>query len=321
MGGFAEGAPCWADVMLPDVAAGKRFYGELFGWMFGDGPYSRAYREGRLVAALAGKRDGRMPTVWTVYFAAPDIAALTGRVRSAGGQVVSGPLPVRDGTMALAADPEGAVFGLWQGPQGTGFGVQQEPMSFCWTELYSRDKSVVDPFYSAVFRFGVTDLGPHGGDELRVWSPAGTRPGPDSAVGGRILIEDSFPPEMPSHFLVYFRVPDCDLAAATVTRLGGRVHMAPTDTPYGRIAVFSDNQGADFAVLQDYEVEGSAEAAAESDAEATQEFDVLAATDAADASEAANAANAVRGSGAGGAARRFGTADAALEVGRPGAVN
>ena len=35
MAAFAEGEPCWVDVSLPDVEAGKRFYGELFGWTFG----------------------------------------------------------------------------------------------------------------------------------------------------------------------------------------------------------------------------------------------------------------------------------------------
>ncbi|MFD6948468.1 VOC family protein, partial [Streptomyces roseolus] len=32
-------------------------------------------------------------------------------------------------------------------------------------------------------------------------------------------------------------------------RLGGRVAEPPVDTPYGRIAVLHDNQGARFAVL------------------------------------------------------------------------
>ncbi|MFE4643233.1 VOC family protein, partial [Streptomyces sp. NPDC056730] len=28
MDAFAEGTPCWVDVSLPDLEAGKRFYGE-----------------------------------------------------------------------------------------------------------------------------------------------------------------------------------------------------------------------------------------------------------------------------------------------------
>ncbi|GAA3058425.1 hypothetical protein GCM10020000_46470 [Streptomyces olivoverticillatus] len=56
--GIPEGMPCWADAMLPDVEAGKRFYGELFGWTFEDsggeyGHYTQAFHDGKNVAALA----------------------------------------------------------------------------------------------------------------------------------------------------------------------------------------------------------------------------------------------------------------------------
>ncbi|MFD4631279.1 VOC family protein [Streptomyces sp. NPDC058284] len=269
-GGYAEGVPCWADAMLPDVAGGKRFYGELFGWTFdeGAGPeyghYTQAYSEGLPVAALAPKADGRMPTVWTVYLATPDAAALAERVRDAGGSMIREPVRVDPaGTMGLAADPEGAVFGLWQAGTHQGFGKQRQPGSYCWTEVYSRDGDVVDPFYESVFGYGSTelDLGPGldlgldrdlGGADFRAWSPAGAEPGPDTAVGGRALLTGSpSAARMPPHFLVYFQVTDTDAAAATTTRLGGRVQAPPADSPYGRIAVLTDNQGAMFAVLQD----------------------------------------------------------------------
>jgi predicted enzyme related to lactoylglutathione lyase len=192
-----------------------------------------------------------MPTVWTVYFATPDAVSLAGRIRDAGGQLVVEPMPVGPfGTMALAADPEGAVFGLWQGGTHTGFEKQQEPGSFCWTEVYSRDKTVVDPFYESVFGYGGYDLEDAGVD-FRTWSPVGAKPGPDTAIGGRSVMSGAFPVEMPSHFLIYFNVADCDATADAVVRLGGRVQAPPFDIPYGRIAVLMDDQGASFAVLQD----------------------------------------------------------------------
>jgi uncharacterized protein len=251
---FPQGAPCWVDVALPDVAAGKRFYGELFGWTFGEGPavagaHVDALSDGKLVAALVPKRDGRMPTVWGVYFATSDAAALSRAIRDAGGQVITAPVQVgRAGTMALAADPGGAVFGLWQAGDRAGFEKQGEPGSFCWTEVYTRDKERADPFYERVFGFQGTDL-PDDSIDFRMWSPAGTEPGEDTAVGGRSVITDAFPAEMPGHFLIYFCVDDCDETAAAATSLGGRIQSRPFDIPYGRIAVLADNQGASFAVL------------------------------------------------------------------------
>lgn len=63
---------------------------------------------------------------------------------------------------------------------------------------------------------------------------------------------------MPAHFLAYFAVPDCDQSVATVQRLGGRVTADPFDTPYGRIAVVADNQGAVFGLLSEPRVKTGA---------------------------------------------------------------
>ncbi|GAA2408009.1 VOC family protein [Streptomyces pulveraceus] len=267
MAAFARSAPCWVDVQLPDLEAGKRFYGELFGWTFraGDGPYADAFSGGKLVAALAAKQDGRMPTAWGIYFATDDIVESAARIREAGGQVITEPVRAgRAGALAQAADPGGAVFGLWQAGDREGFQKQNEPVSFCWTEVYTRQKDRVDAFYEKVFGFQGTELDASGADasgaagpgtdesgpDFLMWSPAGTEPGPETAVGGRSVITDAFPAEMPSYFLSYFAVQDCNSTAGHAVRLGGRISAPPFDIPHGRMAVLQDDQGAVFGVLQ-----------------------------------------------------------------------
>ncbi|MFD0544364.1 VOC family protein [Streptomyces mexicanus] len=237
---FREGVPCWVDAQLPDIEAGKRFYGELFGWSFAtedeDGtPYGGsvvARLEGAPVASLTAKRDGRMPTVWTVYFAAPDPGALAGRIRAGGGRLLGEPRPVGPfGRALLAADPEHAVFGLWQPGAYAGFGRRHEPGSFGWAQLYTRDTEAADAFYGGLFH-----------DALF---------GPDARPDfGRAAVTDVFPPQMPPHFLVHFRVADAEAALGTVARLGGRVQVPPFAASYGTVAVVADNQGASFALLQ-----------------------------------------------------------------------
>ncbi|MCX4990252.1 MULTISPECIES: VOC family protein [unclassified Streptomyces] len=235
--GFSEGVPCWVDAQLPDVEAGKRFYGELFGWTFPEesGLSGWAELDGEPVAGLTPKRDGRMPTVWTVYFATPDAVALARRITEAGGRIITAPAEVGAsgelGREALATDPEGAVFGLWQPGTHPGFGRRHERRTFCWAELYARDTATVDRFYGALFR-----------DALF---------GPDATPDfGRVPVSGVFPAEMPPHFVVHFGVEDCEEALGTVNRLGGRVQVTPFDTSYGRVAVVTDNQGASFAVLE-----------------------------------------------------------------------
>ncbi|MGC9378049.1 VOC family protein [Streptomyces sp. MH13] len=233
------------DARLSDVAAGKRFYGGLFGWTFEEAEEEReAARDaaaggavwarlgGAPVAALARKTDGRMPTVWSVYFHTPDAAALAERIRAGGGQIVTPPHPVGDlGTAALAADPDGAVFALWQPGRHPGFGRRREPGAFAWAELYTRNTEAANAFYGDLFHEALF--------------------GPDASPDfGRAPVSDVFPAEMPPHFLVHFQVEDCGAALGAVDRLGGRVRVPPFETSYGRVAVVSDGQGASFALLQ-----------------------------------------------------------------------
>ncbi|MEU4210138.1 VOC family protein [Streptomyces sp. NPDC026206] len=253
--GFPEGAPCWADVMLSDVAAGKRFYGEILGWTFEDaggeyGHYTQAFHGGKNVAALAPKPDGRMPTAWSVYFASRDAAATGDRIRAAHGQIIMGPMAIGGfGTMLMAADPGGAVFGVWEAGSHKGFEKRGEPGAYGWTEAYTWDAKAIDPFYEEVFGFATHDLSDEAGIEFAVWTPAGAPATPENAVAGRAVMDDRFPREMPAHFLVYFVVEDCDAVVRAVQRLHGRIRWEPQDTPYGRFALLADDQGADFAVI------------------------------------------------------------------------
>ncbi|MFH9398984.1 VOC family protein [Streptomyces sp. NPDC017638] len=231
---YGEGVPCWVDAQLPDVEAGKRFYGELFGWTFQEAYGSSVWAllgEDR-VAALAPKTDGRMPTVWTVSFATPDAAALARRITAAGGRMITDPYPAGGlGTAALAADPEGAVFGLWQPGGHRGFGRRRAPGTFVWAELYTRDTAAANTFYGDLFHDAL--FGPGAAPDF-----------------GRAEVTDVFPAEMPPHFVAHFRVTGLDDALGTVRRLGGRVQAPPFETSYGRVAVVTDNQGASFALLQ-----------------------------------------------------------------------
>ncbi|MFF1273998.1 VOC family protein [Streptomyces marokkonensis] len=231
---YTEGTPCWVDAQLPDVEAGKRFYGELFGWTFEDQPQGtvRALKDGEPVASLDHKPDGRLPTVWTVSFATPDAGALCARIRAGGGQVVSPPLPFGDlGSTALVTDPEGAVFALWQGARTPGFGRRHEPGTFAWVQLYTRDTEAANTFYGDLFHDAL--FGPDADPDF-----------------GRAPVTDVFAAEMPPHFLVHFAVEDLPAGLARVARLGGRVQVPAFDASYGTVAVVTDDQGASFALLR-----------------------------------------------------------------------
>ncbi|EST39456.1 hypothetical protein N566_01880 [Streptomycetaceae bacterium MP113-05] len=243
--------------MLPDVAAGKRFYGELLGWSFGatdpgrEG-YTTATLDGKAVAGLVAKPDGRMPTDWNVHLSTSDIAGAADRIRDAGGQVIMDPFALGGaGATAVAADPGGAVFQLWQPGTMKGFEATGTPGAYAWAEVHTRsaDKEAVDTFYDAVFGFVTSDLTEVLGEDFLRWAPRGEPADEAHAIGGRALIAADAPEELPAHFLLYFAVQDCDEAVRRTARLGGRTVLEPTGTPFGRHAVLVDDQGAFFAVI------------------------------------------------------------------------
>jgi predicted enzyme related to lactoylglutathione lyase len=252
MAGFSEGAPCWADVSLPDLAAGQRFYGELFGWTFHDqgeefGHYTMALSGGKNAAALMGKMDPAMPTAWGVYFASDDVARTAARIREAGGQVLFGPDTVADsGVMLGALDPGGSFFGVWQAGSHPGFAVVNEPGAYCWTENHTKDAAAVDPFYDAVFGYDAQQIGDGTHFDYKVWSLPGTK---DAQVAGRMQRGGDLPEDAPAGYQTYFVVKDCDAGADTVRRLGGQVIHEPHDSPFGRMALVADDQGASFAII------------------------------------------------------------------------
>src|SRR4029453_6109224 len=117
-----DGTPTWIDLGIPDPERAMAFYGALFGWEFEVGPpesggYTQCLLGGRRVAALVRNPDPDATEFWwNMYLATGDCDATARRVVDAGGTLVTAPMDVLDqGRMAIAKDPVGAQFGLWQG--------------------------------------------------------------------------------------------------------------------------------------------------------------------------------------------------------------
>ncbi|MFF4040019.1 VOC family protein [Streptomyces sp. NPDC001816] len=251
-----EGTPCWADAMFSDVEGAKSFYGEVLGWTFGEaaseyGNYTQAYANGKAVAAVVPPMPGQEgQSQWCLYFASPDATTTAARIRDNGGEVLMEPMQVGDfGTMCLALEPSGAVFGVWQAGAHEGFEATAVPGAYTWAEVFTRDPDKTDTFLTAVFPYAAKQLEDDGVD-FRVFNLG------DDTVLGRMRMTDEFPPEVPSYINVYFGVDDCDGAVARATKLGGILRFGPMGSPFGRFAALSDPQGANFSVIDTTTTEG-----------------------------------------------------------------
>jgi predicted enzyme related to lactoylglutathione lyase len=239
------GGPCWTELGTDDLEGAKRFYTELFGWRPETDPrqeaggYTVAHIGDAAVAALTPLYQESQPVAWHVSFAVTDADATARAVREHGGTVVVDPMDIFDvGRFAVALDPGGAAFHLWQARAFAGAGLFNAPGSLGWVELLTRSPEEAKAFYTAVLGWSVRP------------SEVYTQWGIDGAdFGGMMTMDDKFPHEVPPHWLPYFAVEDVDLTADTAVRAGGTLLMEPATVPEGpRIAVLRDPQHAVFGV-------------------------------------------------------------------------
>jgi uncharacterized protein len=263
---YAPGTPSWVDLASPDPDASARFYGGLFGWDAPDpgpveesGGYRMLQRDGRNVAGLGPTQTEDQPAMWTTYVSTDDAEGVAAKVRDAGGEVVLEPFDVLGaGRMAVLADPAGASISVWQPQTHHGADVVNEPGSLCWNELATRDIDEAKAFYRAAFGWE-GDTNAYGDTSYTEWKLGGR------TIGGMIAMNDEWPAEVPPQWMVYFAVEDVDAATRRVEELGGKVAVAPSDTPAGRFAVVNDPHGAVFSIIALAQRADSAEAEDEDD--------------------------------------------------------
>lgn len=250
----APGAFCWIDLGTTDAAAAKGFYGKLLGWEFEDGrapqggTYTMIRRNGRDVGGMyelsAEMRSQGIPPNWMSYIAVEDADATANRAESAGAEILMGPMDVMDiGRMAVVQDPTGAAFSVWQSKGHPGSGIVGEPGSVCWNELMTRDAAAAKKFYADVFGYTMDDQ-PMGNFVYTILRKGERR------EGGLMQITPEMGP-LPSHWMIYFSVTDCEGTMEQAKALGGKTIVGPMDVPnVGRFAILQDPQGAAFAVIR-----------------------------------------------------------------------
>lgn len=244
---YAPGSPSFVDIGT-DLDAAIPFYTELFGWTVESmgpnaGSYGMFLRNGK-VAAGHGPKTNPGPPVWTTYVTVADVDAACGTVTGAGGTVVLPPMDVfTAGRMAVVQDPQGGVVSLWQAGDSIGCEVVDEPGSFTWTELLSRDPDGSKAFYTEVFGWTAET---HAGGPMPYteFQLAGT------SVAGMMGMPPMVPPEVPTYWNVYFAVADLDASRAKVAELGGSELFPPMEIAVGRFCGVQDPQGATFTIIQ-----------------------------------------------------------------------
>jgi predicted enzyme related to lactoylglutathione lyase len=268
--GYIPGVPCWIDTSQPDPEAALPFYSGLFGWEFEDvmppdaeGKYFMARLRGGDVAGVGSLPQGAPPmAMWNTYVWVESADETASKVADAGGTALMEPFDVMDsGRMAVFADPEGAMFCVWEAKGSKGAQIVNEDGTLNFNGLNTRDVDGAKRFYGSVFGWQTLPLDggaemwtlPGYGDHLEEGDPdlrkrmaeAGAPTGFEDVVASINPIPDD-QPDVPAHWNVTFAVDDADATAEKATELGGKVVVPPFDAPWVRMTVITDPQGATF---------------------------------------------------------------------------
>ncbi|MDQ6679129.1 MAG: VOC family protein [Acidobacteriota bacterium] len=245
----------WYEFHTSDAAAAETYYRSVLGW----GARDAGMPNGRYTLVTVGETPiggllqkpadsfaaGAKPG-WIGYIGVDDVDKFSKRVQQAGGFVHRGVEDVPGvGRFAVVADPQGAVFVLFQPPDGS---QQPErpiagtPGSAAWHDLAAIDWQSAFAFYADMFGWSKSeaiDMGPNGVYQIFA---AGSEP-----IGGMMTRMD--PAQSPG-WLFYFNVDEIHAAIERVKRNGGTVVHGPSVVPGGQqIAHCLDPQGAIFGIV------------------------------------------------------------------------
>jgi uncharacterized protein len=254
---YAPGTFSWVDLATTDPDDAKRFYAGLFGWGYedqdaGEGrTYIEASIDGDPVAGLYSQPEEQrvqgVPPFWFNYVTVESADAASDRVGELGGSVHAEPFDVVEaGRMAVAADPTGAMLGLWEPRGSIGARRVNDPGCLTWNDLSTNDPATAIGFYSALFGWRIEPIDTDGGPSYWAITHDGAAEGRNGGMRELTPEQEGVPP----HWMPYFTVESADEAIERASGAGGGSLAGPIDIPTGRIAVLLDPQNAVFAIFE-----------------------------------------------------------------------
>jgi len=117
-----DGTLCWADLSTPDVPNAEKFYSGLFGWQMTRDEHDKSgyihIKNGEeFIGGIppAQHRNPNAPPHWLLYFQTSNCDSSANKAKELGANFLLAPMTMENvGRMAVIADPQGAVFAIFQ---------------------------------------------------------------------------------------------------------------------------------------------------------------------------------------------------------------
>ncbi|MCE9618771.1 MAG: VOC family protein [Planctomycetes bacterium] len=246
-----HGEFCWHECSSRDLKGAEHFYATLFEATAAPCPasptaYTILSKEGHATFGLMGmgpEYPKEIPAHWMGYIAVDDLDATFANVATLGGKVIVPPKDITIGRFCMFRDPTGAHVSLFQAHPGKTDGVNWSGDGLVgWNELMTTDPKSAVAFYTKLLGWTVTESTTLG---FPYWMFASH----GRTVAG--LMARNPKDKSPSHWLQYVQVADIDSSVLRAKQLGGAAAGATMDIPgIGRVAAFTDPNGASFAMWQ-----------------------------------------------------------------------
>ncbi len=243
---YDHGRFVWFELHTKDPDRATSFYPETLPWRIGqmpmqDGSHYTMIQAGETPIAGVLKPDADVPTAWVSYVSVDDVDAAAKRVVTAGGATHMDAFDIPGvGRMQGVSDSQGGMFCLFKAETGDN-PAAEGPGSVHWNELWTSDPKASLAFYENVL--GYTH------DEMEM--PNGTyyvfKDG-DQMRGGMLQAPSS---DIPTMWLQYIAVDDCDATLARAKQNGASVIAEPVDAEgVGRFAILRDPVGGMIGVIK-----------------------------------------------------------------------
>lgn len=242
---------CWINILTPDPAAARAFFGTLLGWTYAEMPGMGHLVQvgsssiGGLFDLASGQTPPGTPPHIGVMVKVDDADAMAAKVTALGGRSMA-PFDIMDqGRMAVCFDPSGANFELWQPKAGPGTDVDSLALGAPgWFETMTGDEAKTRAFYATLFGW-TPDIMDMGHFQYTTYKLGG------EYVAGLMAIPPDDVGIIPPHWAVYFNVADVDATAGKATDLGATILVPPMDIPnVGRFCVLRSPQGVAFSTIR-----------------------------------------------------------------------
>jgi predicted enzyme related to lactoylglutathione lyase len=113
------GALCWNELGTADTEGARRFYGGLLGWEFetDQNGYSMILNSGRRNGGIRPQAENEAggPPYWSVCFSVESAGETAAEAQARRGKPLVPPTEFDIGRFAVIADPQGAVFAIFEG--------------------------------------------------------------------------------------------------------------------------------------------------------------------------------------------------------------